>query len=916
MSSSIKHSFYYYKKILQTLLVFIFSLWMDSGLHAQGQKENRDSLNKEHRDSVNIADKGIILSGDSLSLGNLDGVPNGDSSKPKEATVEAKEQELGIKIAKDALPSVVNTTAKDSAVLNVKDKVFYLYGDAKANYEDLEIKSGVLVFYQKTNMLWAIPILDTAGKKISVQEFKQGDQTFTYDTLRYNFQSKRAIVRNAHSKYGDGFVISQQVKRNPDGSIFGYKSVYTTCDLDHPHFGIQAKRIKVIPNRVIASGPANLEVMDIPTPLFFPFGMFPIKQGQHSGFILPTYNLDNNRGIGLQNLGYYFAMGDHVGWATYMDFFSKGSWATRNNVQYANKYHYSGNFQINYSYTTAGSTGYGETAPVGGTKDFNVVWSHTVDPKATPNTTFGASVNFGTQSYNKINQIDYLSKVQNSYASSISYGKTWQGKPYSLSIAARHSQNTNSGALSITLPTINFNLGQFSPFQRKVMIGTPRWYEKITVSYAVTGENQYNTYDSLFSLKKLGLNDMSNAINHTANISATYNVLRFFNWNISLPYNEYWNTKQYFLYPHTDGSGRVDSVVKTGFFATRSTSLSTGLSTRIYGMKMFKNGKIAGIRHVMSPRIGLSYTPGYAHAPFNYLYQAKDIAGRPGYYSPYQFSPLSGPPVTPEPAGSVTFGLDNNLQIKVRNKDSSGNASTKNISLIDNFTINGFYNMFADSCNLSNINMAFSTNILNKINISASGVFTPYVYVGARQTRQYLLSAGRGLAQINSANVNFSMNFAGDKKNEKEQEDAKKNNDEVNRLLSNGGYNNYYDFNIPWNLSISGGLNFGRFYNAAAGATDNYVKWTPNMIIRGGFNLTERWKVNADVPLSFPDGFKKVSIPGANLAISRDLHCWQMSLNLVPFGTYRSFSFLLQVKSSVLQDLKLTRKTTIAPTSY
>ncbi|KAA5537024.1 hypothetical protein F0919_04955 [Taibaiella lutea] len=878
---------------------------MNTNLHAQEQKE--------HRDSVNIPDKGITLSGDSLSLGNLDGVPKDSTNTPKEASVEAKEKELGIKIAKDALPSVVNTTAKDSAVLNVKDKIFYLYGDAKANYEDLEIKSGVLVFYQKENMLWAIPVLDTAGKKISVQEFKQGDQIFTYDTLRYNFQSKRAIVRNAHSKYGDGYVISQQVKRNADGSIFGYKSVYTTCDLDHPHFGIQAKRIKVIPDRVIASGPANLEVMDIPTPLFFPFGMFPIKQGQHSGFILPTYNLDNYKGIGLQNLGYYFAISDHLGWATYVDFFSKGSWASRNNVQYANRYHYNGNFQINYSYTTAGSTSYGESQP-GGTRDFNVVWSHAVDPKATPNTTFGASVNFGTSSYNRINQVDYLSKVQNSYASSISYGKTWQDKPYSLTVAARHSQNTNSGALSITLPSVNFNLGQFSPFQRKVMTGTPRWYEKITVSYAVSGINEYNTYDSLFSLNNIKFKDMDNAINHTASISATYNLFRFFNWNISIPYTEYWNTKQLYLYPQPDRS--VDSVLKTGFFTSRSTSVSTGISTRIYGMKMFKSGKIAGIRHVMTPRIGLSYTPGYKHAPFNYLYQTQDFYDRTTYSSPYAFSPLGGPPVTPDPAGSITFGLDNNLQVKVRNKDTAGNASTKNVSLIDNFSINGFYNMFADSCNLSNINMSFSTNILNTINISASALFTPYVYVGGRQTKQYLLGAGRGLAQINSANLSFSMSFQGDKKNEQEQEDAKKNSDEVNRLLSNGGYNNYYDFNIPWNLSITGGLSVVRRYDATiATSTSSIMTPTPNLIFRGGFNLTERWKVTADFPLQFQE-FKKVSIPGANLAISRDLHCWQMSLNLVPFGTYRSFSFLLQVKSAMLQDLKLTRKTSISPLSY
>lgn len=902
---------------MQILLVFIFLLWMNADLYAQQPDENKDSVVAGKKELVLNADSTLISTADSTLINNTDSakINNKTDTTKKENTVESKEQELGIKIAKDALPSVVNTTAKDSAVLNVKDKIFYLYGDAKANYEDLEIKSGVLVFHQKTNMLSAIPILDTAGKKISVQEFKQGDQTFTYDTLKYNFQSKRAIVRNAHSQYGDGYVISQQIKRNADGSIFGFKSIYTTCSLDHPHFGIQARKIKVIPNKVIASGPANLEIMDIPTPLFFPFGMFPIKDGQHSGFILPTYNIDQYKGIGLQNLGYYFAINDYLGYTTQVSFFSKGSWASANNIQYANRYHYNGNLQFSYSYTVAGGATIAETSR-DESKDFNFSWQHNVDPKATPNTTFGASVNFGTSSYNRINQVDYLNKVNNTYQSSISYGKTWQDKPYSLTIAARHNQNTNTNDLTVVLPTINFNLGQFSPFQRKVMIGNPRWYEKITVNYSVTGINEYNTNTTDTGYKKnpLTLANMDNAIQHTASISATYNVLRFFNWSISLPYTEYWNTKQLYLYPQTDKT--VDSVRKTGFFAARSTSISTSLSTRVYGMLLFKKGKVAGLRHVLTPSIGLSYVPGYSSSPFNNSYANYDYTGRPVYNnSPYQFSPLGAPPSTPDPSGNINFSLGNTLQMKVRSTDTSGNASSKNVNLIDNLSFSGSYNMFADSNNLSNINMSFSTNILNKVNISANALFSPYVYVGGRPTKQYLLSAGRGLAQVNSAGFSFSMNFRGDKKNEKEQADAQNKNDEVNRLLSNGGYNNYYDFNIPWNIDISGGLNMGRSYNSAVGATDYTIKWAPSMVVRGGFNLTERWKVSADFPLQFEE-FKKVTIAGANINISRDLHCWQMSLNLIPFGPYQSFNFLLQVKSTMLQDLKLTRKTTVSPLSY
>jgi len=883
----------YIFKSIRLLSLSVIILWISTSVFAQAKPQNTLSDSTKAVSAAAANDSTIVMTADSVSQNDT-------------ASVEAKEKKLGIRISKDGLPSVVTTKAKDSAVLNIKEKVFYLYGDAQANYEDLEIKSGVLVYHQQSNLLQALPILDTAGKKISTQEFKQGDQTVTYDTLKYNFKSKRALVRNAHSQYGEGFVISEQIKKNPDQSIYGYHSIYTTCDLDHPHFGIKAQKIKVIPGRVIASGPANLEIMDIPTPLYLPFGMFPINDGmkQHSGFIIPAYSLDPTRGLGLQNGGYYFAINNHFGLTSMFDFYSKGSWASRNYLQYANRYHYNGNLGINYSFTRTGQASDNTQLD---RKDFNVTWSHQVDPKATPNSTFSASVNFGTSSYNGINQVDLLNKINNNYSSSISYGKTWQNKPYSFTAALRHSQNTSSGALSITLPELNFNLGQFSPFQRKVMIGTPRWYEKISFSYAVAATNNYNTYDSLFSLKNIAFNDMDNAIKHTVNVQATYNIFRFFNWNFSIPYTEYWYTKQILLYPDTVREVN-DSTVRHGFFTSRSASISSSISTRVYGMLLFKKGKIAGIRHVLTPSIGFSFTPSYANSPWNSSYRTTDILGRPTYSSPYINSPLGYPPSginAGQPAGSITFGLANTLQMKVRNKDSTGSASTKNISLIDNFSINGSYNMFADSCNLSDISTNFSTNIVNKVNLTAGAVFTPYVYKNGYITHEYLINAGKGLAQLRSGNIGLSMTFEGKKKTDKDRDDAINNNEGVKNILKNGGIDDYNDFNIPWNIAITGGLTINRIYNTTGGST---VTPVPSLIVRGGFNLTERWKLTADVPFLFQQ-FQKVDIgAGTNINISRDLHCWQMSLNLIPFGFYRSFNFMLQVKSSILQDLKLTKR--------
>mgnify|MGYP003575951141 CR=1 FL=1 len=846
-----------------------------------------------------IAEATATISTDTLTNIVADSLANSDTTKVSTATNQSKEEELGIKISKDALPAVVTTTAKDSAILNIKEKSFFLYGDAKANYEEIQTKAGVIYYYQNTNVLTGVPIFDTGGKKLSVQEFKQGEQIFTFDTLRYNFKSKRALVRNARSQYGEGFVISRQIKRNPDESIFGYQNLYTTCNQEHPHFGIRAKKIKVIPGKVIASGPANLEIEDVPTPLLVPFGMFPIKEGQRSGFIMPTYTLEERRGIGLQRGGYYFAINDYLGVASVFDIYSKGSWAMSTEANYNKRYQYTGRLNFSYSYSKLGET-YEPTSEV--RKDFKVNWSHQVDPRSRPGTTFGASVDFGTSTYNLLNGTDVASTLNNNYMSNITYAKSWKNKPYQFTATIGHNQSTLSGLVTVRLPELNFNLGSFSPFQRKVMSGTPRWYEKITFNYSVGLVNRLNFIDTAFSFSTLSFNDFENGMRHTASMQASYTILRYFNLSFSVPYNEYWNTKELYL-NYNPITQRTDSLSRTGFFATRDFSATSSLSTRVYGLKTFKKGKIAGLRHVMTPSLSVGYTPSFAEAPFEYMYPTYDASGILSYRSPYANGPYGGPNIS-QKSGAIGFSLQNTLQMKIRKKDTSGAASTENISLIDGLGINASYNMFADSNNLSNISMNFRTSILKVFNVSASATFDPYKYDGNRRTREYLAGTGGGVADFTNGNVALSMSFRGEKKNKEEQEDAEKKNDEVGRLLRNGGIDDYYDFNIPWDLSINAGINVFRNRNSELG--DSMI-YRPNLTFSGSFNLTERWKVN----LSSGVEFQNINKPGIALTqinISRDLHCWQMNLNLVPFGFLRSFNFTLQVKASVLQDLKLTRR--------
>lgn len=824
-----------------------------------------------------------------------------DTVNISKSDLEAK---WGIKISEDALPDIIKTHADDSTILNAKTKKVYLHGNTKIEFQDLKLRSAHTMMDNDKQEVIAYPNLDTAGKITSVQEFEKGTEKFFYDTLKYNFNSQRAVVRNARMEYGEGFIQSQQIKRNTDGSTFGWKNTYTTCNIpDHPHFAIRANRIKMIPDRMVASGPANLEIESIPTPIFFPFAAFPASKGQTSGFILPSYTVEANRGIGLQRGGYFFAINPHLTMIAQMDIFAKGSWGIFTTTQYSKRYKYSGSFSFNYS-----KTKWGEEFEINrrDATDFKILWTHVMDPKARPGTSFSASVDVGSNTYNLVNGRNANTVLNNQFSSSIAYGKTWANKPYNFTAAIRHSQNTQTGLVSVNIPDLNFNLGQFSPFQRKIMIGTPKWYEKITVSYNVQASNRWVFYDSTLNLNRIKFNDFDNGIRHSLNIQGNYNILRFFTLSINVPYNEYWNTKQQF-FSNFGQPGGIDTLTKHGFFATRDFSLSASMNTRIYGMKMFKKGNVQGIRHVIMPNVGVRYTPSFAASPFDYMYSEIDANGRLQYYSPYTGSPIGGPNNFIN-RGEITYGLNNTLQMKMRQKDSTAKES-KIISLIDGLNLTGSYNLFADTNKLSDFNLSFRTSILSKFNISANSTFTPYHYEGRFRTRYYLWDTDKKLVQMNNANLTFGISFDGTNKDRgtaKDSSQFESEEDYINykNLMKNGGYDDYYDFNIPWNLSLNGGIRINR--NRMENKPDSFI-FTPNFTFSGGFNLTERWKINVTSGLDFAN-MKQIRVGYTMIDISRDLHCWQMSLNIVPFGQLRSFFFSIQVKASVLQDLKLTRR--------
>lgn len=812
------------------------------------------------------------------------------------------ESRLGILLSPDALPHPVTTKAKDSLVLDLKTNLFYLYGGAEVTYEDLTLNAEQITYNQSTGIVTAV-----AGERVAEADslrasFKQGSELFYYDNLQYNFKSKRAIVRNARTQYGEGYIISQQIKRNPDQSIFGLHSVYTTCDLDTPHYGIRARRIKVIPNRIAVAGSSNLEVEQVPTPVFLPFGLFPITQGQRSGFRLPAYTIEEARGLGLTNGGYYFNFSDYVDFLVTGNIYSKGSWSANGISTYANRYRYSGTVGLSYAYNKNGES-YEPGASI--SRSYWINWTHRSDAKARPGQSFNAGVSFGSSDFFSLNSYDVNQIVNNQYQSNISYSKVWTGKPLALTVAARHNQNTQTRRYDITIPEVNFTVSQITPFRRKKQIGSPKWFEKINTGYTLNALAQTSFYDTSFQLQTLGLNDFQKGITHSIPLSATYNLFRFVNLSLNADYKEYWLFDQVYQ-AYNPLTGRVDSTFNRGFYTARDFGSGANLSTRIYGVKFFKTGKVAGLRHVLEPRVGFNYTPDYAASPFGYYYQTSlSEDGKLEYRSPYESS-IVGVPGRGQYgsyASSLTFGLNNNLQMKVRQKGSGDStATTKNVSLIDGLNISSAYNLAADSFNWSPIAMSFRTNILNKVNITAGATFDPYNfdYDLGRRTPLLLADAGRGLARFQRANVSLDASFNGGATGPTGNRDD---NEDLNRMLGNGGYGNYVDFAIPWNVHLVYSMNVQKSYRTYTAGGDTLL-YSQNLMVAGDLNLTPRWKLAVSTGYDFTS--KSLTI--TSIDIYRDLHCWEMRLNTIPFGDRKSFNFSLNVKASILQDLRLQRR--------
>ena len=858
-------------------------------------------------DSLPPADTG--LPADTIRP-SVDSLSHRDSTAGSDTSGIAPDT-LSVHYSRDTLDGPVKYHADDSVILNVPQKTFHLFGKVTIDYGEINLKAAEVDYDQSSNLLKARYRLDTSGARQGAPIFsQQGQQPFQSDSMLYDFKSKRGKIYSTVTQQGEGFIYSEQVKRQADNSINSFRARYTTCDFDPPHFDFRAKKVKIIPNKVMISGPANLEVEGVPTPLFIPFAIFPINKGQHTGLLPPTYQVSQQKGIGLVNGGYYFGLGDYADLTVRGEVYSYGSWGVTVNPRYFKRYRYSGSFMLSVNTTRFGDP---ETPDFTKSKDFRIMWSHSMDSKAHPGVTFSASVNAGSSTYSYYNVTDPQERLNNILSSSIAFSKNWIGSPFNLTLSANHSQNLSTRQVNINLPELAFNMNTIYPFQPKNFVGTPTWYQKIGIGYSLNVRNAVNFADSMF-LKPGFFQTFQTGIEHQIPISLTLPAFKFLTISPGVSYGERWYTKEMRL-SFNQKLNKLDTTYKAGFYTARQASASLSISSAIYGMFQFnkrnKDAKIQAIRHVLRPSVSVDFQPDL-NSQYYYDVQV-DTSSEIPYHRASYFDGVGFGPFAEGRRGAVSFSLDNNLEMKVKSKKDTANGGVKKVKLLEGFGISGSYNLMADSFRLSPFSIYARTTLFDKVNISANGVIDPYVHDARDQpVDKYVWQEGKAsIGQLRTGSISISTSFKSKEKtggqepvNQEEellpgQNPMQLEQERLNRMHQNPG--DYVDFSIPWSVNLSYSLNFNKR------RTMDYKRDTTIFVqslnFSGDFSLTPKWKLGVSSGVDFVH--RKLTY--TSLSITRDLHCWRMSINVIPLGFYKSFSITLSPTAGILHDLRINR---------
>ena len=809
--------------------------------------------------------------------------------------------------------------ASDTVSIDPNNKLIHLYNNAKIVHESMEITSGIIVIDYSNNEIYAGRIIDSLGNYTQSPVFKQGQDVIEPDSLKFNMDTKKAIIFNSRTEQAGLKILSEITKKENDSVYFMNRAKFTTsADLENPEYYFLLRKAKVVPGKKIITGPTNMYIADVPTPIGLPFAYFPLSNKRTSGIIFPSFGEQNSRGYFIQNGGYYLPINDNIDLTLLGDYYTNGSYGFRVENTYIFRYKFRGNLSFRYESLIQSERGFPDYSK---SSVYNLRWSHTKDSKSNPNSRFSASVNLGSSKYYRqsVNQINAANYLNNSLSSSISYSKTFTGEPQvNFSLSATHSQNTNTQVINMTLPSLQSSVSRVFPFAPKS--GTKKGFlQNINFQYSLRGENRIQTTDSLFFTKEM-FDSAKSGFQHNIPISTNFKLFKYLSFSTSANYNAtmVFNTIERSF---DIDNQEVVTIDNKGYDGFSTYNFSASLGTTVYGMYDFGNEKnLQAIRHVLRPSISYSLAPA-----FNQYYDTYEVVSADGLttsdveYSRFEGSIFGQP--NKAYSSSIGLSLANNVEAKVIDKETD-DLESKKIVILNNLNFSTSYNIAADSLNLSPVRMTGGTQLFkNKMNINFGATLDPYALDdNGVKIDKFNINNGGGLFRLTSANLTLNYSFSSS-----DTEKSDKNEASINESVRNGGRdddlfgramdfsdnrfnqekeeekekkpNDLYNYKIPWSLRIAYAVN----YNNSIGQSEIS---SHSLMFSGDIELSPKWSTG----ISTGYDFKNKGVTYTQLRFERDLLSWRMNFSWIPFSSNASWNFFIGIKSGMLNDIKYDKR--------
>ena len=817
------------------------------------------------------------------------------------------------------LEGIVTYKAKDYTSINQKTQQIYLYNEAEIQYKDMDIKAGVIIIDYGKDIVYAGRLKDSLGVYTQHPVFKQGSDLVEPDSIAFNIKTKKALIWNSKTEQQGGRIISDLTKKENDSVYFVKRAKFTTSENEeNPEYYFLLRKAKIVPGKKVVTGLTNMFIADVPTPIGLPFAFFPLSQTRTSGVIFPTFGEESRRGYFLQNGGYYFALSDYFDLATLGDYYTNGSYGARIESNYAVRYKFRGSFSFRYENLINSERGFPDYSK---STVYNLRWNQSQDSKSNPNSRFSASVNLGSSTYfqESVNQLNAANFLNNTLSSSVSYSKTFQVEPQvNISLTATHSQNTNTQVINMTLPTFQGSIDRIFPFEPKT--GSKKGaLQNINLQYSVRGENRIQTTDSLFFKAEM-FEDAKAGFQHSIPLSTNFKVFKHFSMSTSANYRENWTFNTINKSYDTDSQSEVTTPLK-GFDSFRTYNFSSSVGTTVYGLFDFGDDKkIQAIRHVMRPSVSYNINPA-----FDQYYETYEVISADGVtsdeveYSRFEGSLFGSPGKVY--SSSVGLSLNNNLEAKVRDKDSTA-TEAKKIFLLNSLNFSTNYNVAGDSLNWSPVRVSGGTQIFdNKMSINFGATLDPYALDNNnKKISDFNIDNGGSLFRLTSANMTMSYSLSSEafESNDSNEDAARdeslksggraddlfgKSQDFASQQLNDkrddkkATATDLYNYKIPWSLRLAYSVNYSNSRRQSEIASHS-------LMFSGDIDISPRWSIGA----SSGYDLKNKGFTYTQLRFERDLESWRMNFSWIPFSNRSSWNFFIGIRSSILKDIKYEKR--------